>query len=213
MEQKQKAAYEALQNLMDDPGQPFQVWDDLVGLATLDSPYAKMANDLLGLPKYDDRAAALVYGATLEHSLEIAIATYFVADPKAVKRVFNYSAHGPLATFDSKIRLGLALGVFDQKMYDDLLMLKQIRNAFAHAKSIVNFYTPAVVCACDSLSCQLQGRVNSPLPPARERFTFIVAFVSTFLSSDPSSPRSFKSSALYSALYKPRASPEKHGPA
>lgn len=210
---EQKEAYEALQRLMDDLGEPFEVWDDLVGL-TAGNPLAELANMLAGLPRYDDRAAALVYGAMLEHSLEIAISTYFVVDPKALRRVFDYSAMGPLATFESKIRLGLALGVFEQKMHDDLRMLKQIRNAFAHARSKIDFYTPAVVSACNSLNYRSQGIRDSPLPPARVVFTFAVAFLSAFLHSDKTTPRSFRGSALYAKLYgSPEPSPEKSDPA
>jgi DNA-binding MltR family transcriptional regulator len=52
---------------------------------------------------------------------------------------------GPLRTFHSKIAIGYALGIYDQRMHTDLNIVRNIRNAFAHSKKLIRFEHPAVL--------------------------------------------------------------------
>jgi Mannitol repressor len=53
--------------------------------------------------------------------------------------------NGPLNTFSSKIAMGYALGIYDKATYSDLTIVRNIRNAFAHSKKLIQFDHPAVV--------------------------------------------------------------------
>jgi hypothetical protein len=53
--------------------------------------------------------------------------------------------NGPLGSFHSKIAMGYALGIYDKDMRGDLNIVRNIRNAFAHSKKLIQFDHPAVV--------------------------------------------------------------------
>jgi len=50
-----------------------------------------------------------------------------------------------LNSFYSKIVIGYALGIYDKGMRSDLTIVRNIRNAFAHSKTLIQFDHPAVV--------------------------------------------------------------------
>jgi hypothetical protein len=47
--------------------------------------------------------------------------------------------NGPFSTFDQKITAGFAFRMFDEATRDNLKIVKNIRNAFAHAKTLIDF--------------------------------------------------------------------------
>jgi DNA-binding MltR family transcriptional regulator len=53
--------------------------------------------------------------------------------------------NGPLRSFSSKIAMGYALGIYDKRMHSDLNIVRNIRNAFAHPKKLIQFDHLAVV--------------------------------------------------------------------
>ena len=61
--------FAALQKLLEDPGSNETLWEDLWA-STTDDPIAKIVLALTDT-RYDDRAAAIIYGAMLEHALQI----------------------------------------------------------------------------------------------------------------------------------------------
>jgi DNA-binding MltR family transcriptional regulator len=125
------------------------------GLADLTSSRGhilKIADDIFELSgenALDDRSAAIVFASYVETALEIAIRTHFVDDPETNKRLFSYgNGEGFLAGFAAKISMAEALGVFEKRMYQDLSLIKNIRNAFAHSGVEVTFATSEISAAC-----------------------------------------------------------------
>src|SRR5215831_4699495 len=53
--------------------------------------------------------------------------------------------NGPLNSFYSKIITGYALGIYDDGIRDNLHIVRNIRNAFAHSRKLIRFDHPAVV--------------------------------------------------------------------
>src|SRR6516165_2883175 len=53
--------------------------------------------------------------------------------------------NGPLNSFFSKIVIGYALGIYDERMRNDLNIVRSIRNAFAHSKRLLHFDNPLIV--------------------------------------------------------------------
>jgi hypothetical protein len=93
------------------------------------------------------RGAAILGGATVESKLEDLLLSRMV---ELGKTEFNelFRNAGPLASFSAKIRAGYALGLFGEATRDNLDTLREVRNAFAHAKLVVTFETPEVVAVC-----------------------------------------------------------------
>src|SRR6516165_6267823 len=53
--------------------------------------------------------------------------------------------NGPLNSFSSKIVIGYALGIYDERMRNDLNIVRSIRNAFAHSRKLIQFDDPLIV--------------------------------------------------------------------
>jgi DNA-binding MltR family transcriptional regulator len=53
--------------------------------------------------------------------------------------------NGPLRSFYTKIAMGYALGIYDKSMRNNLNIVRNIRNAFAHSKKLIQFNHPAVI--------------------------------------------------------------------
>jgi len=52
---------------------------------------------------------------------------------------------GPLRSFSTKITLGYALGIYNEKIQHDLNIVRVIRNAFAHSKKLLDFSDPLII--------------------------------------------------------------------
>ena len=104
-----------------------------------------------------DRAVGLLHAGWAETAVESAIKV--VLKPDFSKDVFDYE--GPLGTFSAKIRMAYALGLFGENTKHDLLLIRTLRNGFAHCSLPLQFETPEVRDLCDHLI----------LPDSRERVT------------------------------------------
>lgn len=52
---------------------------------------------------------------------------------------------GPFRSFSTKITMGHALGIYDDKIRNDLDLVRTIRNAFAHSRKLLDFNDPLIV--------------------------------------------------------------------
>jgi hypothetical protein len=102
-------------------------------------PTREEENQLLDAAMGDHPMVAAILGATIvEHQLENSLRERF---PKATDETWGtiVSDGGPLCTFDQKITMAFLLGMIDEATRDNLKIIRQIRNAFAHAKKLVDF--------------------------------------------------------------------------
>src|SRR5580704_5762255 len=76
------------------------------------------------------------------------------------KRYLFESDGGPLSSFHGKILIGFAIGMYGPATRHDLLAIKRIRNAFAHAPRSINFDTPEIISECTRLSYLQAAREN-----------------------------------------------------
>ncbi len=104
-----------------------------------------------GTKQFDDRSAAIIVASLTEHALETAIRNSLppMADGDWAGLVERDD--GPLLAFGPKIKIAYALQIIDQLARDDLRVLKNIRNAFAHAKKDIRFESANVAAACAAL--------------------------------------------------------------
>jgi DNA-binding MltR family transcriptional regulator len=89
------------------------------------------------ISKATDMAYVIVTATILEDHLEQGLLGR-MRDLSSVvyKRMF---AGGPLSSFSAKIDLAFALNMIDETARKDFHAIRELRNAFAHAKSIVHF--------------------------------------------------------------------------
>jgi len=84
-----------------------------------------------------DRAAAICGASYIEEILLTALRRHFVHAPTEFDRMFRSS--GPLAAFDARIRIAHLSSLITSVFRDDLLIIKDVRNRFAHRLDIKSF--------------------------------------------------------------------------
>ncbi len=94
-----------------------------------------------------DRACGVLHASWVEQVLETAIRRRL--RPNLSNRMFDFE--GPVGTFSAKIMMGYALGLFGSKTNHDLLLIRTIRNEFAHCQLPLRFDLPEVKVVCDHL--------------------------------------------------------------
>jgi hypothetical protein len=81
---------------------------------------------------------ALLGQAAIEHELDTLLRTKFSKKDDETWRLLT-SEVGPLSTFASKIMAGYAFGLYGENERKNLSIVKDIRNAFAHSKRLIEF--------------------------------------------------------------------------
>jgi hypothetical protein len=108
--------------------------------------------------KQSDRAAAIVSGGILEEILQRMITSFLLPHPNIDKNIFDGVA--PISTFAAKIELSYHLGLINKIEYEDLNLIKKIRNQFAHSIKGITFETDNIKDRCLQLNT-----LNNTNPP------------------------------------------------
>jgi hypothetical protein len=103
---------------------------------------------LMALQRHDHRIVAIVGGSIIEQTVESALLTHFIKDiQENPTKIFGPPQESPI-TFDTKIRMAYALGVFGPNTQNDITLVRHIRNLFAHTLSTVTFDSLEVAELC-----------------------------------------------------------------
>lgn len=93
---------------------------------------------VLDVLEYDsDRSIAIIVGSLIENRLKRVILARINRHDEIESRLFRIS--GPLGSFSSKIDIARLLGFISDDAYHDLILMKDIRNLFAHNLAIRDF--------------------------------------------------------------------------
>ncbi len=104
------------------------------------------------LIRESDRGAAVMAGALVENALEDAAKMVLVDPGKTALTKWFQGPNAPFASFSAKITLGRALGIYDEEFEQRLILIKNIRNAFAHASIPLTFSHPLLKAECSKFS-------------------------------------------------------------
>jgi len=122
----------------------------LKALSRKQATYIEIARTFKVLKRQrSDRAVAILASALVEDALEGAILASLSPLSKE-DRASLFEGDGPLSTFSAKIRVGFALSIFGAITRADLNCMRDVRNAFAHARVSLKFTTHEVTVACKS---------------------------------------------------------------
>ena len=104
------------------------------------------------LKKESPRAAVILGASFLDIKLRELIASFLI-DNRVVDSLLGGIDGGeaPLSTFSSRTKLAYCLGLLTKDEYDDLNMIRKIRNEFAHKLHNLSFDDQKVVEWCNSL--------------------------------------------------------------
>lgn len=90
----------------------------------------------------NDRATMILVGARVENALTYALSSLIRADLADSEMKALFEQNGVLSAFSAKIRLGHALSLCTGPMRDSLDVIREARNACAHAQLPISFATP-----------------------------------------------------------------------
>jgi hypothetical protein len=93
-----------------------------------------------------DRTAAIVIASLVETRLTNTLQAGLHHDDAIVERLFR--ASGPLGSFSAKIDLACLMGAISKDAYRDLVILKNIRNIFAHRFKSASFTEQRIADLC-----------------------------------------------------------------
>jgi hypothetical protein len=107
-------------------------------------------------------ARAILGAGLVEHHLELLLRSKLKHKDDETWAML-VAENGPLNSFYSKIAMGYALGIYDKNMRSDFNIVRNIRNAFAHSKKLIQFDHPAVV-------AELRKATRSTIPKKYWKF-------------------------------------------
>ena len=111
-----------------------------------------------------DRSVAIISAARLQNALEQLILTALPCKG-GTSREELYSRDGPLSSFYAATILAAALDLIDEQTKRQLNIVRNIRNAFAHAAKPIGFRTPEVLVECHKLI--VPTATNRPIQSGR----------------------------------------------
>ena len=128
-----------------------------------------------------DRTFAIIESGLVEDALGAVIARSFSTLPQTdIARLFDDP--GPLSTFANKILMGCAINVIDKTQRFDLALIRELRNAFAHAIVGLSFVDKAISDACMLLKLADVSRLPLHQRTPRWRFTLSCSILQLQLS-------------------------------
>jgi mannitol operon repressor len=130
-----------------------------------------------------DRGLALVGASVIDDKLASSIRS-FLADCKVVHRLVD-DANAPLGSFSSRVNACLALGLIDQFEYEEITLIRKVRNEFAHGLHGTTFGTEPIAGLCSTLKSQLPEGAGHPTSDSRFRFMNAVVSIVTRLYYRP----------------------------
>ena len=109
-----------------------------------------------GLDLFDesDRGAAIVGAALLEDTLATLLKdnmSSVAMSQKQVRDIFDLS--GPLSNFSAKISIAFAFAFIDKVTFNDLQIVRRIRNSFAHSAGKLSFADVSIASQVQNMYC------------------------------------------------------------
>jgi DNA-binding MltR family transcriptional regulator len=125
------------------------------------STYANFQEMLAETRSEGDRACALILAANIDNCLRDLLEAFFVEMSKNQKKDL-FENNGPLSTFSSVSRIAFATGFLSLDEFNDINLIRAIRNLFAHKVQGWSFSTGEVAQLCTSLKMPATLRVEHP---------------------------------------------------
>src|SRR5688572_19098421 len=146
-------------------------------LQTLPHLGADAARLVTDLENETDRGVGLVAVAFLDDVLDVLLRASFVNDAEAVNRLVGPGR--PLESFGSRSHLAYCMGLLGADVYNDINLIREIRNDFAHRQP-TNFEQGDICTKCKKLRC-VAGMLHENDCTARERFIASVVVIANHL--------------------------------
>lgn len=101
------------------------------------------------IQKEPDRGVPLVAVAFLDDVLGKMLEAYFIDNSKVTHHILEYP--GALCNFAVRADLAYCLGLLPEQTYNDIMLIRKIRNHFGHSHQPVDFENEEIACICQKL--------------------------------------------------------------
>lgn len=133
------------------PRTPEEITTDLAGLASFVKEFKQET----------DRGAALVGAALIDHHLERLLRGHLLNEKIADKLLSN-AANSALSTLSARTDMCYALGLITEVEYHECVLIRKVRNRFAHKLHGLTFQDSEIAGWCTSLQAMAYERWGSP---------------------------------------------------
>jgi DNA-binding MltR family transcriptional regulator len=123
------------------------------------------------------RGCALVAAAFLEQRLLELLRARMIESATAKKFDMLFEGFGPMASFAARSHLAYVLGFIANNVYEDLCLIRGIRNRFAHSSGNLDFNDDEIKTKCGILRRYIEPRGSFP----RGQFIEAVAAIEQIL--------------------------------
>lgn len=96
-----------------------------------------------------DRGVPIVTCAFIEDILGKMLEAYFVKEKEISNKLLNYP--GPISTLSARADIAFCIGLLPKSTYEDVTIMKKIRNRFSHTRNPVDFNSKEIVSLCNKL--------------------------------------------------------------
>ena len=140
----------------------------------------------------DDRTAVIVSGSILDEILKRMLLSYLIPNKKIEEKLLDGMA--PLSTFSARINMLFFLGLITKHQFDDLNLIKKIRNMAAHHIEGIDLEKDMFKDMIRSLHCLKDTNPPKDLLdlPVKIFFKYNVTLLSGILNSNSSKIKSVK---------------------
>ena len=192
---------------MDDQDEHSQDWESLKAAFAFNESDPVSAHALRvarTLLRESDRGAVLVVAALLDDALESLLRTQFVDEPAVMNQVIEPLFDGPIAALGSlaaKAAMAYALGLINQRTFDDIRQIRRVRNAFAHSSEPVSLDETRIKPLVDGLATNEKMVARGLSLFAADQITDISAHAPAFRLPDGLKPVRIMFLATASAVH------------
>jgi len=131
--------------------------------------------------KETPRAAVIIYSAFLDSLLRDLIGSFMVDDAKKVDKLLGTDdgSETPLSSFSTRIKTAYCLGLVTKKEFDDLNLIRRMRNRFAHRLHGYSFEDQEIIAWCNSLQTPIMFKDVLPTvnKSYRDKYVFTVSML------------------------------------
>lgn len=146
---------------------------DLKGMIKGSSAKIEPEAYLASLNNESDRGAIILAATLIDDALIEALSKLLSGiNSDEADRLFGY--RGPLGTFSSRIILAQGLGIYSRRVRKQIEIIKEMRNIAAHAHLMVDFNTPQIRNALQSIFDDEAAADIDTWDAARLRHTYIM---------------------------------------
>jgi DNA-binding MltR family transcriptional regulator len=125
------------------------------------------------LKRQSDRSLITLAASFLDDALAYRISKRFCFAPEDKEYSFCFRFEGPLGTFSSRLEIAALFGIIDDETYQELDIIRELRNACAHCKHPITFDTAQIA--------NVANRLRPPLGLFRTPDTSVTALRAFFL--------------------------------